>query len=103
MSWAIRSIWSNSGSEEIGKFRGDCSATVLALSEPPQALPVVVVPLAIAPVCEEAHPAPPGFDQAVHRLGVAIGTYHARATHTRAIPAPIRGGASSAGTDTYPS
>jgi hypothetical protein len=53
------------GAKETGTFMGDCSATVLALSEPPQALPVVVVPLAIAPVCEEAHLAPPGFDQAV--------------------------------------
>ena len=86
------------GAKETGTFMGDCSATVLALSEPPQALPVVVVPLAIAPVCEEAPPAPPGFDQAVHRLGVAIGTYNARATHARANPALIRGDASSAGT-----
>jgi hypothetical protein len=91
------------GAKEIGKFMDDCSATVLALSELPQALPVVVVPLAIAPVCEEAHPAPPGFDQAVDRLSVAIGTYHARATHTRANPAPMSGGAPSSGTETYPS
>ena len=90
------------GANETGKLMGDCSATVLALSAP-RALPVVVVPLAIAPDCEEAHPAPPGFDQAVHRLGVAIGTYHARATHARANLAPIRGDALSAGTETYPS
>jgi hypothetical protein len=82
------------GAYEIGKFMG---------GEPPQVLPVVVVPLAIAPVCEKAHPAPPGFDQEVHRLGLAIGTYNARPTNTRANPAPIGGGASSAGTDTYPS
>ena len=90
------------GANEIGKFMGDCCATVLALRNLHKRLPVVVVPLAIAPVCEEAHPAPPGFDQVVHRLGVAISTYHARATHTRANPAP-GAGASSSGTDTYPS
>jgi hypothetical protein len=37
------------GAYEIGKFMG---------GEPPQVLPVVVVPLAIAPVCEKAHPDP---------------------------------------------